>query len=159
MADSDSIDKEAALENVIELTRYLMNTYDIPLENIYNHQQVSGASHTDCPWWILKNNKWEYFLEQVKTRNKNKEAIKLNFDVSTNTNMNGTGTLPEFDNREDLVNIEEVKGVVLVHMPPYHFFSKKTKQEEWDKEGYDRNFHFEVDSAGFKTKVDNTLIT
>lgn len=50
MADADSIDKEAALETTIELTRYLMKTFDIPLENIYNHQQVSGKNKTDCPW-------------------------------------------------------------------------------------------------------------
>lgn len=157
MADGDNIDKDAALENMIELTRHLMKTYDIPLKNIYYHKQVSG-NQTDCPWWILKNKKWDYFISEVEKRNKNNEAIKLNFNATEN-NLSNTGTLPEFDNREDLINIEEVKGVVLVHMPPYHFYSKKEKDEEWEDMGYDRNFHFEVDSTGFKTKVDNSLIT
>lgn len=49
MADGDNIDKEAALENTIELTRHLMKTYSIPIEKIYKHKDVSG-NKTDCPW-------------------------------------------------------------------------------------------------------------
>ena len=161
MADGDNIDKDAALENMIELTRHLMKTFDIPLKNIYNHHQISG-NKTDCPWWIRKHKKWDYFLEEVEKRNKNNDPIKLNLNPSetgTDSNVSNVGTLPNFDNREDLINIEEVKGVVLVHMPPYHFYSKKAKDEVWEEQHYDRNFHFEVDSAGFKTKVDNSLIT
>ena len=159
MADGDNIDKEAALETTIELTRYLMKTHNIPFENIYKHNDVSG-NRTDCPWWINKHKKWDYFLNEVKKRNENNEPIKLNVDGNNfNSNFNNVGTLPNFDNREDLTNIEQVKGVVLVHHPPEHFYSKKNKTEVWEKEGYDRNFHFEVDSVGFKTKVDNTLIT
>lgn len=158
MADGDSVDKEAALENTIELTRHLMKTYNIPVENIYQHYQVNGVE-PGCPAWIRKNKKWNYFLEQVKTRNENNEEIRLNVNPSANSNTNGTGTLPNFDNREDLINIEEVKGVVLVHHPPEHFYSKNKKTEVWEKEKYDRDFHFEVDELGFKTKKENTLIT
>lgn len=157
MSNSDSVDKEKALDNTIELTRHLMKTYDIPLKNIYQHYEVNGIE-PKCPEWIISNNKWNYFLNQIKTRNENNDTIKLNFN-SDDTNLSNTGSLPEFDNREDLVNIEEIKGVVLVNMPPYHFNSKKDKDKEWELLGYDRNFHFEVDSAGFKTKVNNTLIT
>lgn len=155
MADGDNIDKNAALENMIELTRHLMKTYDIPLKNIYYHKQISG-NQTDCPWWILKNNKWDYFINEVDKRNKNNEPIKLN--LNPDSNLSNSGELPNFDNREDLINIEEVKGVVLVHMPPYHFYSKKNKDDAWKDMNYDRNFHFEVDSSGFKTKVLNNLI-
>ena len=35
-----------------------------------------------------------------------------------------------FDNRDDWTNIKEIKGVTLVCMPPFHFSTLKTKDED-----------------------------
>lgn len=56
MADGDTIDKNKALNNTIELTRHLMKTYDIPIKNVYQHYEVDGVKPA-CPAWIIKNKK------------------------------------------------------------------------------------------------------
>lgn len=55
---------------------------------------------------------------------------------------------PNFDNREDWENLTEVKGLILGFMYPQHIYSVKEHLEEWEKEKYDREFHFGIDSTG-----------
>lgn len=165
IADHSSVDKNKAVELSIELTRYLCKKYNIPVSNVIQHYDVSGKN---CPEWIRANNKWDYFKQQVKIRNEEQRPISFDpstLDTSGSGSITGDGTtggtggnLPDFDNREDMTNLEQVKGVVLVHMPPYHFNSIKNKEEVWAKEHYDREFHYLVDSSGVEPGKEKTAI-
>lgn len=46
---------EKTLENAIALTRQLMDKYDIPIENVIRHFDVTGKP---CPAYYVENNKW-----------------------------------------------------------------------------------------------------
>ena len=161
VADHASVDKDKAVELTIELTRYLCKKYSISVDNVIQHYDVSGKN---CPEWIRANNKWNYIKKEVKDRNELQKPIS--FDPSTldtsgtpSTDLGyGDSSMPDFDNREDLNNIEEVRGVVLVHMPPYHFYSIKNKEEVWAKEKYDREFHYLTDSTGTQAGKDKSAI-
>ena len=48
-----------ATEKAVELTRTLMNKYNIPIENVVQHNHWSGE---DCPNRIRKEGTWESFL-------------------------------------------------------------------------------------------------
>lgn len=102
--------QKQAVNNAIDLARYLADKYKIPYENIVRHKDVSN---TDCPAWIESHNLWDYFKKEVKRRND--EKIDLCFDPSTAisgdttpgnngdvaSGTGGGGSLPNFDNRED----------------------------------------------------------
>ena len=166
VADHAKVDKNKAVELAIELTRYLCKKYGVPVSNVIQHYDVSGKN---CPEWIRANNKWDYFKQQVKIRNEEQRPISFDpstLDASGSANAGGSGTttgsgesnMPNFDNREDMTNLQEIKGVVLVHMPPYHFNSVKNKEEVWAKEHYDREFHYLVDSSGVEPGKDKSAI-
>ena len=160
MADADSVDKEKALELTIELTRFLCKKYNVPVDNVVQHNHVSGKN---CPQWIRNNNKWDYLKKEVKRRND--ENVPITFDASlleTNNNMNSSsstgGTSVDFDNREDWTNLKEIKGVLLIHHPPQHFYSVKNKEDAWVKLKYNKEFHLQIDSAGTILGKDKSLI-
>lgn len=166
------VNKEDAFKkrvnDAVELTRYLMKQHNIPIENVVRHLDISGKP---CPGFMIGQDfngaykqvfPWDNFLNLVRTRNKNGDPIQ----IGSNTIDMGDGggsTSPsgppiDFDNREDWVNLSEVKGVVLSFMHPYHLFSVKRFEKEWEKEKYDRKFHFAVDSTGPTRKVETNLI-
>ena len=152
-------DQRKAVELAIELTRYLVEKHNIPYDNVVGHREVSN---TECPKWICDNNLLEYIKSEVKRRND--EKIELIFDPSqlqtgdsVSDNNVGTGSMPNFDNREDLTNLKEVKGVMLVHMPPFHFNSNKSKEESWKKIGYNKEFHYSFDGTMKKEKEKNLI--
>ncbi len=139
VCDGPKCDKNKAVELTIELARYLCKKHSVPVDNVIQHNHVSGK---DCPQWIRANNKWDYIKKEIKRRNE--EQVPINFDSSTldssgASSAGGIGdydsTLPNFDNREDKTNIAEIKGVILVHMPPYHFYSVEDKENAWSKNG------------------------
>lgn len=72
------------IENVIELTEYLMDKYNVPKENVIRHYDVTGKA---CPaYWcgsVLKNRKWKTaFWNKLK-------AVK-----KTTTKKGYSGTFP-----------------------------------------------------------------
>lgn len=154
-------DQRKAVELGIELARFLVKKYNIPYDNVVSHKEVSS---TDCPKWIYDNNLWDYFKKEVKRRNDEGEELKFDPSLlntttsgSTDTTTSGGGTLPNFDNRDDWTNIKEIKGVTLVCMPPFHFSTLKTKDEDWAKLGYDKKFHYLFD-GNWKQETDKNLI-
>ena len=159
IADHDKVDKNKAVELAIELTRFLCKKYNVPVDNVVQHNDVSGK---DCPQWIRNNNKWNYFKSEVKRRND--ENIPITFDSSlleTNDTTGGSstgGANVDFDNREDWTNLKEIKGVLLIHHPPQHFYSVKNKEEAWAKIKYEKEFHVLLDSAGEVLGKDKALI-
>ena len=160
MADADKVDKNKALELTIELARFLCKKYNIPVDNVVQHYDVSGKN---CPQWIRNNNKWDYLKKEIKRRND--ENVPVTFDTSLlESNVVGGGTstgegpIIDFDNREDWTNLKEIKGVLLIHHPPQHFYSVKNKENAWVKLGYNKEFHMQIDSAGTVLGKDKTLI-
>ena len=61
-----NVDIDQAIENAIELTRYLMQCYNIPIENVVRHGDTQDKF---CPEVIMKNNKWDYMLDEIQKRN------------------------------------------------------------------------------------------
>lgn len=65
-ADHDWYLTDATLQNAIELARYLMQTYQIPVERVIMHHQVTGKI---CPNPFCVDEKalgnWYRFLEQL----------------------------------------------------------------------------------------------
>lgn len=45
---------EKTEQNTLELVKYLMNKYGIPLSNVRTHYQISGNSKV-CPNWSANN--------------------------------------------------------------------------------------------------------
>lgn len=152
-------DQKKAVELGIELARFLITKYDIPYENLVSHREVSS---TECPKWIYDNNLWDYFKKEVKRRNDEKEP--LIFDSSllgagdVVTENSGTVGMPNFDNREDWVNIKEIKGITLVCMPPFHLNSIQEKDEIWGTLNYNKQFHYMYD-GDWHNQIDKNLIT
>lgn len=165
IADHNKIDKNKSMELAIELARYLVKKYNLSVDNVIQHYDVSGK---DCPNWIRANNKWNYFKQQVKTRNETNQPIS--FDPSSlsgsgavggGDGMAGTGdsNMPNFDNREDMTNLDDVRGVVLIHHPPEHFYSVKEHDNAWSKIPYKKEFHYMIDSTGNTPGKEKTQIT
>lgn len=154
-------DQKKAVDNAIDVARYLAKKYNIPYENIVRHKDVSN---TDCPAWIESHNLWDYFKKEVQRRDS--ERIDLCFDPSsaisgdvspgnngnTSSETSGTQTLPNFDNREDWTNLKEIKGVALICMPPFHFTTLKDKDKKWGEDKYKKEFHYLYDTNWKESK-------
>ena len=70
---------EKTLENAIELTRQLMDKFDIPITNVVRHFDVTGKI---CPTYYVDNLAWN----KVKTKISNKPMMT----VSSNSNSKST---------------------------------------------------------------------
>lgn len=54
---------EETLKNVVELVKSLMKTYNIPLENVVRHYDVTGKL---CPAQYIDEDSWKGFKELLK---------------------------------------------------------------------------------------------
>ena len=68
------------------------------------------------------------------------------------------GPSPDFDNREDLENLNQISGVILSYLPPHHLYSVKSHKSNWEKDKYDRQFHYGIDSKGIAYLKEDNLI-
>lgn len=68
---------EATLANAVELGKHLMAKYNIPIENVYRHFDVTGKH---CPSYLINNQKWAEFKERLTMdntpANAHKEGVK-----------------------------------------------------------------------------------
>ena len=169
--DSSKVDMTKAVELTIELTRYLMQQYNIPIENVVRH----GDTHNKpCPNRIMELGLWPYFKEQCKKRNDENKPVSFNpstIDTSGQPVGSGnTGTittggsysgtlldtplyasptdievqLPDVDHRENTTNMDEVKGVSLIFYPPYNSCEAGNAEEHFKLFNWDRNYHFTI---------------
>lgn len=62
--------------NTIELVRYLMQKYNIPINRVVRHYD---ASRKNCPGSLSANNwaGWWQFIEDIKNNNINKEEVEM----------------------------------------------------------------------------------
>ena len=65
LLDKSGLVKTATIQNAAELTKYLMETYNIPPENVIRHWDVTGKN---CPAFMTGDNNelWEYFKGLLK---------------------------------------------------------------------------------------------
>ena len=56
--------EEATVKNTVDLIRYLMNKYNIPIDRVIRHYDVTGKN---CPAPYVNSEKWGEFKELVKT--------------------------------------------------------------------------------------------
>lgn len=55
---------EKTLQNTIELTKYLMSKYNIPISNVIRHFDVTGKS---CPSYYVNQTNWTMFKNRLST--------------------------------------------------------------------------------------------
>lgn len=109
------------IENVIELTRYLMDKYDIPVSRVIRHYDVTGKR---CPaYWcdtVLKNKKWKTEFHNKLTPMKKKAVkktgvpYKVKVTAKTLNVRKGAGTsfkIVETVKKNDVYTIVETKKV------------------------------------------------
>ena len=63
IADGSSVDFNKATDNCIELVRYLMKQYNIPIENVVRH---GDTQNKPCPATTMKKNLWNYMLDTMR---------------------------------------------------------------------------------------------
>lgn len=56
---------EATLANAAALGRALMEKYDIPIENVYRHFDVTGKH---CPSYLVNAQKWAEFMKRLEVK-------------------------------------------------------------------------------------------
>lgn len=73
--NSDS-DYDKAVQNTIELTKYLMNLHSVPLERVVRHYD---ASRKNCPASMAKDNwkSWKAFKAQLQEKPINKVRVNI----------------------------------------------------------------------------------
>ena len=139
VADGPNVNHNGAIELLIELCRHIMKELNIGVDNVVRHADTQDK---DCPWTINNLNKWDYIKDEIKKRNEANQPIT--FTVNSNgTTSTGTvgivgttplGTtetplyatptdievqLPDVDHRENITNMDEVRGVSIHYYPPY----------------------------------------
>ena len=179
VADGSSVDAAKAIENCIELTRYLMQAYNIPISNVIRHGDVQNKP---CPATIMKLGKWDYMIQEIDSRNKAKKPINLDIselskadmvastggsDTNPTTGNGGNGgsyiqltfhdtttvqeSLPNANTSDNWVDMHEIKGITLHFYPPYHNCVADSMASYFKSLGWNRNFHYKVDKD---TKID-----
>jgi beta-lactamase superfamily II metal-dependent hydrolase/N-acetylmuramoyl-L-alanine amidase CwlA/3D (Asp-Asp-Asp) domain-containing protein len=184
--DNSKVDMAKAVELTIELTRYLMKQYNIPIDNVVRH----GDTHNkDCPMRIMQLNLWPYFKEQCQKRNDENKPVS--FDPSTldtsgqpsgggtpyNTIQVSTGgvslldtplyaiptdievQLPDVDHRENTTNMDEVKGVTVIFYPPYNSCAPADVETHFKTFNWDRTYHYLISKQGIVTPPGGGAIT
>lgn len=74
--DAASVDLNKSTENLIELVRWIMKNYNIPVDNVVRH---GDTAYRLCPATIVENKKWDYIKKEIKDRNDKQEKIKIDF--------------------------------------------------------------------------------
>ena len=166
VADGSSVNAAVAIENCIELVRYLMQAYSIPISNVIRHGDVQNKA---CPATIMKLGKWDYMLQEIEARNKANDPINLDISELSKADMvastggggsTGSGgqlnltfndtttvqeSLPNANTSDNWVDMHEIKGITLHFYPPYHNCIADSMTEYFKSLGWNRNFHYKVD--------------
>ena len=96
---------EKTIANVIELTKYLMEKYDIPSENVIRHYDVTGKI---CPRPFVENlEDWKQFKDRLEEEMVKNIQIKLNGKIKTveAINKNGFNFVKLRDIADDKINV------------------------------------------------------
>ena len=102
---------EKVIENTIELTKELMKKYNIPIQNVIRHYDVTGKN---CPApFVEYPNRWIDFLNRLKEPVKNKynqgEYIEVNIPVQLTGAYEGDNALVDTDGYQYWIHKSVIK--------------------------------------------------
>ena len=107
-----------AIENAIDLTISLMKKHNIDVNHVIRHGDTQAK---DCPHFIMKENKWGYFKEQLSNRtggslitNDGSNSSSSGSSGGYDGNSNFLDILPNQDHRYNIANMEEITGACLI---------------------------------------------
>lgn len=99
--------KEETLENAAELVRGLMATYNVPIERVIRHYDVTGKG---CPQPLVDENKWKAFKDLILRGVEVEKQIKIKLNGTTKTvnaiEKNGFNYVKLQDLRDNRISIE-----------------------------------------------------
>jgi lysophospholipase L1-like esterase len=163
VADGDKVNHLEAIENVIELTRYLMKQYNIDANHVIRHGDTQAKG---CPATIMKLGKWGYIKEEIAKRNEANQTLTFDKSLFSTSSMNGssasspTGSggsgsgsssdsaldiLPNVDHRFNIANMEEVTGACLIFNPPFNVCTLENKEKHFAEWLWDKSYHYLID--------------
>lgn len=176
VSDASSVDLSKSTENLIELIRHLMQSYNIPIDNVVRHGDTANKL---CPLTIVNNKKWDYILDEIKDREDKQVALTIDFSAfevaeemksattndTSSSSYTGTGqviqlvfnditvqeSLSNANTSDNWVDMHKIKGITLHMYPPYHNVNVDGMVNNFKVLDWDRSFHYKVD---YKTKID-----
>lgn len=164
ICDGPECNLDQAIENGIEVCRYLMQKYNIPIDNVIRHKDVSGK---DCPWSMIdgasyngkKGNgtKWTYFKNECVSRNQQGLPFKFGGAPTGGTGA-GSGVLPNFDNRENWEWTEKWEGVTFSFIPPRNSCSAEDQEDYFEMNKYEQKYNYVCDSETFEERENPNYI-
>lgn len=113
--DTDWYLTEATINNAVELTKYLMKQYNIPVENVIMHHQVTGKICPN-PWCVNQSrlSKWQDFKSRLEEKIM-KQNIKINGKIKTVDAINKDGYIYiKIRGLSDILNIDYDKETKLI---------------------------------------------
>ena len=158
--DYDKAKFDKAIENAIDLTISLMKSMNIDVNHVVRHGDTQGK---DCPMYIMKENKWGYFKEQLANRtggqiieNNGGDQSGSNGESGGNAGSGSSGgvsasgstaidVIPNVDHRPNIGNMDQVTGACLIFYPPYNACLKENMAKTFEEWGWDRKYHYIID--------------
>lgn len=175
IADGVNCDIDASIEMGIECCRYLMQKYNLGIDRVIKHQDVSGKG---CPWYMISGDnpdapdgwnghgagdgsRWTKFKNECELRNKNNQPFA--FETSLGAGATGQGSwgsdvLPNFDNRENWEWTEKWDGVTFSFIPPRNSCSVEDQEDYFEMNKYEQKYNYVCDSETFEEKVNPNYI-
>ena len=168
ICDGTSCNIENSIDNGIELCRFLMQKYNIPIDNVIRHKDVSGK---DCPWYMIggasyrgkkgDDARWTKFKNECESRNK--QGLPLKFTDGSiaggqGTGMGGGDVLPNFDNRENWEWTEKWDGVTISFIPPRNSCSVENQEDYFELNKYDQKYNYVCDAKTFEEQTNPNYI-
>ncbi len=104
--DTDWYLTEATINNAVELTKYLMKQYNIPVENVIMHHHITGKVCPN-PWCVTQTrlSKWNDFKNRLEEQIM-KQNIKINGKVKAVNAINKDGfTYVKIRDLSDILSI------------------------------------------------------
>ena len=164
VADGPNVNHNGAIELLIELCRHIMKELNIGVDNVVRHADTQDK---DCPWTINNLNKWDYIKDEIKKRNETNQPITFTVNGNgttpggtvgvvgttplgtTETPLYATPTdievqLPDVDHRENITNMDEVRGVSVIFYPPYNSCEAYEATDHFSSLNWDRNYHYTI---------------
>lgn len=169
ICDGPKCNIDQAIDNGIEVCRYLMQKYNLGIDRVIKHEDVSGKK---CPWYMISGTKgaynhppgdgqrWVNFKNECESRNK--QGLPFRFGGGGVT-AGGAGSwggevLPNFDNMENWEWTEKWDGVTITFLPPRNSCSVKDSEKYFAINKYDRTYNYVCDSETFEEKLNPNYI-
>jgi N-acetylmuramoyl-L-alanine amidase CwlA len=129
-SDTDWYFTEATVNNAVELTKYLMKTYDISADNVISHHQVTGKVCPN-PWFVNQSRTFEWL------------AFKKRLTSTVATTETNTSTKPK-----ETKNFKFIEAEVLGNQCKFTGFTENN--ENWIK------ITSALEAIGYTTGWNNT---